>query len=92
VLVAPHHGSSESLTESFIRTVAPKYVLSSNDRTLSRKQVRCAELCRSIGVTLLRTNEVGAITVTFHDDQPLEVETFLPRPEPEHGSEQLPSK
>lgn len=79
VLVAPHHGSSESLTESFIRTVAPKYVLSSNDRTLSRKQVRCAEICKSIGVTLLRTNEVGAITVTFHDDQPMELETFLPR-------------
>src|SRR5205823_700395 len=40
VLIAPHHGSSESTTPAFIRAVDAKIVLSSNDRTLTGKQRR----------------------------------------------------
>jgi competence protein ComEC len=37
VLVAAHHGSSESLTAAFVEAVNPSAVVCSNDRSLSRK-------------------------------------------------------
>ena len=66
VLIAPHHGSSESLTDEFVAAVAPAAVISSNDRTLSQKQVRFEKL---IGpATLYRTHRSGAVTLTLHVD------------------------
>ena len=72
VLVAPHHGSSEKRTAEFIRAVAPRIILSSNDRTLSGKQTRFDTLVGDI--PLLRTHQAGGITVTLPgpaDAQPI---------------------
>lgn len=75
VLIAPHHGSAETFTQAFINAVDPKYVLSSNDRTLTGKQKRLGELVDDR--PLLRTNECGAITITIEATGDLKVETFL---------------
>jgi competence protein ComEC len=76
VLVAPHHGSSESLTEAFVAAVNPSAVVSSNDRTLTRKQARFEEL---IGDRpLFRTHTSGAITIEVGRDGSVTVTPFLP--------------
>ena len=79
VLLAPHHGSAERSTAAFIAAADPLYVVSSNDRTLSQKQRRFAGQVQ--GRPLLRTNEVGAVTIHLGGDGTLEVETFLQRDE-----------
>lgn len=75
VLIAPHHGSSEDTTEAFVRAVAPRYILSSNDRTLTGKQRRFDQITQ--GLTVYRTNRYGAVTVTIGRDGNLNVQTFL---------------
>lgn len=75
VLIAPHHGSSEDSTAAFVRAVEPQYILSSNDRTLSGKQRRFDELTK--GMTVYRTHNRGAITVTIDAEGALRVEPFL---------------
>jgi competence protein ComEC len=75
VLIAPHHGSSESTTAGFVRAVDPTYILSSNDRTLTGKQKHFELL---VGKSqLFRTNRCGAITVHISKDGEIRVETFL---------------
>jgi competence protein ComEC len=75
VLVAPHHGSSESLTDEFVAAVNPAVIVSSNDRTLSRKQVDFESL---IGRRrLLRTHTSGAITIEVDAAGALSVTPFL---------------
>jgi competence protein ComEC len=76
VLVAPHHGSSESLTEAFVAAVNPSAIVSSNDRTLTRKQVHFEGL---IGKRpLFRTHTSGAIAIDVGADGSLTVSPFLP--------------
>ena len=75
VLIAPHHGSSESLTDEFLAAVGATSIISSNDRTLSQKQVRFEALAG--GATLYRTHRCGAITVTLHLDGSIRVEPYL---------------
>ena len=75
VLIAPHHGSSESTTAEFIRAINPSYVLSSNDRTLTVKQKSFEHLTGA--AELFRTNRCGAITVHIGKDGAIRVETFL---------------
>jgi competence protein ComEC len=76
ILVAPHHGSSESLTSEFVAAVDPSAIVSSNDRTLSRKQVHFEGL---IGKRpLFRTHTSGAITIEVGADGSLSVTPFLP--------------
>ena len=61
VLVAPHHGSSELSTPKFVAAVDPAAIVSSNDWTLTQKQV---DFEKMIGKRpLLRTNRSGAITI-----------------------------
>lgn len=77
VLVAMHHGSAESLTKAFVDAVDPKYIIASNDRTLTAKQ---RAFDRAVaGRTLLRTHECGAITITMDREGNLTVEPFLKR-------------
>ena len=77
VLVAAHHGSSESLTPAFVRAVDPQYIVSSNDRTPTNKQ---REFERMIGNRpLYRTNRCGAITIVISREGDLRVEPFLPQ-------------
>jgi competence protein ComEC len=75
VLVAPHHGSCEKLTGEFLAAVAPRYVVSSNDRTLTAKQRQFERLIG--GRELLRTHRSGAITVVFDEDGKVEVTPTL---------------
>ena len=75
VLVAPHHGSSESTTAEFVKAVSPQMILSSNGRRLSRKQ---REFDRIFGgIPLYRTSRFGAVTVRITKKGELSVETFL---------------
>jgi competence protein ComEC len=78
VLVAPHHGSSETTSAGFLEAVHPSTVLSSNDRSLSGKQRRFDRVAEARAVPLLRTNRCGAITVTFNADGTFEAVPFLP--------------
>ncbi|MDB5295261.1 MAG: putative hydrolase [Phycisphaerales bacterium] len=77
VLVAMHHGSSESLTKAFVDAVDPAVVVSSNDRTLTGKQRRFDQLVA--GRRLLRTNDAGAVTITMGPDGRVTVEPFVKR-------------
>lgn len=77
VLIAPHHGSSEGLTAAFVSACDPKYIVSSNDRTLSQKQVRFEQI---IGDRpLFRTNRDGALTIVIRSDGRLSIRTHLQR-------------
>jgi competence protein ComEC len=77
VLIAPHHGSSESTTEDFVAAVDPQFIISSNDRTLTGKQRRFERLIHKR--PLFRTNECGAITVHLPESGTVWVEPFLKR-------------
>ena len=75
VLVAPHHGSSERMTARFIEAVSPKYIVSSNDSTLTKKQRDFDRL--TSGQRVFRTNRCGAITMTFDPAGAVKVEPML---------------
>jgi competence protein ComEC len=77
VLIAPHHGSSESTTAMFVKAVDPAIVLCSNDRTLTGKQRRFEPMVA--GRSLYRTHKCGAITLRIGANGDMEVETFLPQ-------------
>ncbi len=75
ILVAPHHGSAERLSGDFVAAVNPSAVISSNDRTLSQKQVRFE---RMIGdAASYRTHRSGAVTVTLHAGGAMRIEPYL---------------
>ncbi len=76
ILIAPHHGSSESTTAAFVRAVNPKAILSSNDRTLTGKQKTFEKIID--GRPLYRTNRCGAITVTIDEAGHVDVKAILP--------------
>jgi competence protein ComEC len=75
VLVAPHHGSSESTTASFIAAANPTYVISSNDSSLTQKQVAFEEMVRDR--KLLRTDRRGAVAVELRQGRSPEIRPFL---------------
>jgi competence protein ComEC len=75
VLIAPHHGSSETTTPAFISAVNPSVILSSNDRSLTIKQKNLQKMIGSR--TLYRTNVTGAITVYISGDGKVTAEPFL---------------
>lgn len=77
VLIAPHHGSAESLTRAFVDAVDPAYIVSSNDRTLTAKQRAFDRLVA--GRRLFRTSDRGAVTITIGRDGMLAVEPFVKR-------------
>lgn len=74
VLVAPHHGSSESSTGDFVAAVAPRFILSSNASRLTTKQRVFEKLIG--GRRLYRTPRCGAITVVIRADGTIHVSTF----------------
>ncbi len=75
VLVAPHHGSSESQTDAFIRAVDPATIICSNDRTLTGKQMNFDRA--AAGRTLFRTHTSGAIVVRVTSDAEVFVEPMI---------------
>ncbi len=75
VLVAPHHGSSETATAEFVQATGARLILSSNDNTLTQKQ-RAFE--KIVGDRpLYRTNRCGAITITIDREGMIRTKTFL---------------
>ncbi len=78
VLVAAHHGSSETLTGPFLDAVAPRVVVSSNASRLTNKQKRFDALAAARGLPVYRTSEYGAVTVTVAADGTVGRETFRP--------------
>ncbi len=80
VLVAPHHGSSESLTPAFLAAVHPSVIVSSNAARLTAKQRRFDAMVAALPgrpVPLYRTPQCGAITVTVTADGRVAVSTYL---------------
>lgn len=76
VLIAPHHGSFEDTTASLVAAIDPRFVLSSNDRTLTMKQL---DFERSLGGrTLHRTHREGSLTVRITRDGDLSVHPYQP--------------
>jgi len=75
VLVAPHHGSSEDSTARFVAACGAKIILSSNDNTLTQKQVNFDRIVADR--SLYRTNRCGAIMVTFDRGGGIQTKTFL---------------
>jgi competence protein ComEC len=74
VLVAPHHGSSESRTPAFLAAVHPGLIIASNAARLTQKQLRFNTMA---GPTpLYRTSSSGAITVTITADGTVSITTF----------------
>lgn len=78
VLIAPHHGSCEPATGAFVSAVDPRWILSSNDRTLTRKQREFDRVAATRPV--YRTDRSGAITVTVDSGGKLNLQCFLPPP------------
>lgn len=73
VLIAPHHGSFEPTTAAFLRAVDPRAVISSNGRSLSRRQRDFDDI---VAVPHFRTHPSGAITVTISGAGALSVTPF----------------
>lgn len=75
VLIAPHHGSSESTTDEFVAAVNPAIILSSNDRSLTGKQKRFDRIVENR--QLYRTHDCGAITLILASNGTFRVEPFV---------------
>lgn len=75
VLIAPHHGSSESTTAAFVDAIHPKVIVASNDRTLSAKQRDFDRMM--LNRLVYRTHTSGAVTIRIGRDGSVAVETYL---------------
>ena len=73
-LVAPHHGSGETLTPAFIAAVHPSVIVASSAARLTAKQRRFDQI---VGGHVVRTAATGAVTVTVTPDGRVAVGTFL---------------
>lgn len=81
ILIAPHHGSNTSSSETFIRQVAPTWAIFStgylnhwkmpHKRVMSRYQQQ--------GVSLLNTATDGAIVISFGRDTPMSIDVETTR-------------
>ncbi|NYE60382.1 competence protein ComEC [Duganella sp. 1224] len=70
VLIAPHHGSGTSSTYAFLQAVKPRlalFLVGHRNRYRHPKQ-EVVERYRQLGITCLRTDQSGAITLEFGDD------------------------
>ena len=81
ILKVPHHGSRSSSTQPFLEAVSPQVALASlgyrNRFRFPAPEV--VDRYERQGVTLLRTDRAGTITV-LSDGKSYRVETFLPSP------------
>ena len=75
-LIAPHQGIFEDSTGELIRAVDPQFILASNDRTLTLKQL---DFDRAVGSRpLRRTHRVGSLTVRITRSGELSIHEFQP--------------
>ncbi|HWB54412.1 MAG TPA: MBL fold metallo-hydrolase, partial [Tepidisphaeraceae bacterium] len=77
VLIAPHHGSSVDMTPFFVAKVNPEWIISSDDRTPTSKQLRFDREIKSR--PLYHTHNCGAVTITISSHGDIAVQPFLPR-------------
>ncbi len=75
VLVAAHHGSSETLTAAFVRAVDPSVIISSDAGRLTKKQRDFEDLIELR--PLYRTSRCGAIEVDVERGGKVTVKPFL---------------
>lgn len=70
VLVAPHHGSKTSSTQSFVQAVAPKFVIftSGNHNRWKFPSQMVVSRYESINAKILITGEHGRIKLDLHKD------------------------
>ncbi len=64
ILLAPHHGAYTPATPSFLGAVRPRFVVSScgKDNVFGFPDEELVDICRRLGITLLRTDTGGAIS------------------------------
>jgi competence protein ComEC len=69
LLLSPHHGSSTSNSEAFLKTVGPKTIVVSAGRFRSDNfpSLEVRQRCNKLGIKMLITAEHGAITFTNQD-------------------------
>ena len=79
VLVAPHHGSGESLTPAFLAAVHPAVIVASSAARLTAKQRRFDQIVNGT-VPEYRTAACGAIAVTVAPNGRVGVGTYLSTP------------
>jgi competence protein ComEC len=77
VLIAPHHGSTESTTAGFVRAVNPKLIVSSDEHRLTSKQRKFEQLIG--GHPLYRTGQCGAVVITINKMGNIKAAPFLKR-------------
>ena len=79
VLKVGHHGSAYSSTPAFIAAVHPRYAIISVGRhnLFGHPAPSTLETLRRYGVTIYRTDENGAVTITY-DGTAAQVEPMLP--------------
>ena len=78
ILIAPHHGSKTSSTESFIRQVNPAVVVFTvgyRNRFGHPKEAVMARY-RELGSTLYRTDESGALSLHFENTQGVTLQSY----------------
>ena len=74
ILIAPHHGSSESTTAAFVAAVNPKLIVSSDARRLTNKQHAFETMIDHR--KLLRTGAEGAVTLQIDRNGTISVTPF----------------
>jgi competence protein ComEC len=74
VLIAPHEGSAETSTYSFLRAVDPQVIICSSDESLTQKQLEFDDLAKAWPV--YRTGCCGAIGVDVSAKGKMKIETF----------------
>jgi len=79
VLLAPHHGSRTSSSMEFLQKLKPRIAVFSvgSDNPFRLPSTQVIKRYRSLGMTIYRTDQHGAITISTDGDK-LEVKTFLP--------------
>jgi competence protein ComEC len=84
VLIAPHHGSFEETTQSFIAAVHPQYILGSNASRLTQKQQEFDHLPNAR--PLYRTSRCGALILTIDPKGNVALRGFLRPKEEDRGT------
>lgn len=82
VLKVPHHGSRTSSSIAFIDAVAPRFAVVSTGGRYGREAVSSQVLDRYVqrGITVLRTDELGAVVLRLDNGSPHLVGTRQVRP------------
>jgi competence protein ComEC len=75
ILIAPHHGSSESTTPALVQAVNPNLIISSNDDTPTSKQRRFDREMKNRNV--MHTDRYGAVTIVLRPDGSSSVTPFV---------------